>query len=133
RGGLPSGYAPNEILGDERLLKRNETVVLAGFGITNSGTHAGAGVLRATQVRIADESFGKTEVLLDQTDGRGACHGDSGGPAYLQQGSSLLLWGVTSRGYPNRAPDDCVHESVYTKISDHLDFLNEAARKLRQT
>lgn len=132
RGGLPSGYVPNELLSDPRFLKRHEPVVLAGFGVTNAVSHEGAGQLRATEVQIADESFGKTEVIVAQTAGHGACHGDSGGPAYLQNGAHLLLWGVTSRGYPLRAPDDCAHEAVYTNILEQQDFIRAAAVKLRR-
>lgn len=131
QGGLPKGYTPNHMLADPRLLTRGENVILAGYGVTDAGTHAGAGTLRETDVKIADENFGKTEVLLAQNDGHGACHGDSGGPAFLMEGGKLVLWGITSRGYPARAPDDCAHESVYTKILDQTDFLRAAIQKLR--
>jgi hypothetical protein len=132
KGGLPAGYVPNHLLADPRLITRGEEVILAGYGIVDAKTKKGAGTLRETQVRIADENFGKTEVLLAQNDGHGACHGDSGGPAYVMTKGSLYLWGVTSRSYPEKAPDDCAHESIYTKILGQMDFLKMAVQKLRQ-
>jgi secreted trypsin-like serine protease len=130
-GGLPAGYQPNRLLSDERLLRNEQEIQLAGYGISNASQQTGAGILRQTEVQIADESFGKTEILLFQTEGSGACHGDSGGPAFLKVGSSLYLWGVTSRAYPNSAPDDCAHESVYTKIMDHMSFIQSSLPELR--
>jgi len=127
-GGLPKGFETAHLLPQSTPLTKGEAVVLAGFGITNAETHAGAGTLRETEVQIANPSLGKTEVVLDQTQGHGACHGDSGGPAFIRTGTTDYLWGVTSRGYPNTAPDDCAHDVVYTKIDAHLDFLQAAAK-----
>jgi secreted trypsin-like serine protease len=127
---LPRGFAPVPLLPETELLKNQETVVLAGFGINDAETREGSGVLRETEVKIRDASLGKTEVVLDQTEGHGACHGDSGGPAFVRVGKKNYLWGVTSRGYPNSASDNCAHEVVYTRIGAHLDFLKEAEQKL---
>jgi secreted trypsin-like serine protease len=130
-GGLPKGFEPAHLLTNETALKKGESVILAGFGITNATTKQGAGVLRETDVEVSNPSLGKTEAVLDQTKGHGACHGDSGGPAFVRTGTEDLLWGVTSRGYPNTAPDDCAHDVVYTKIEAHLAFLQAAARQAR--
>ncbi len=132
KGGLPKGFAHADLLSDPRLLKRGETVVLAGFGISDAETKKGAGTLRETTVQIADENFGKTEILVAENHGHGACHGDSGGPAFVKSDANLLLWGVTSRSYPNSAPDDCAHEAIYTKIMDQMDFIHHAIPKLRK-
>lgn len=131
KGSLPDGYAPAHLLNPSTALTPGETVTLAGYGITNAQTQAGAGTLRKVDVTLA-KKLGKTEEVLDQTDDAGACHGDSGGPAFVTVDGQLLLWGVTNRGYPNNAPDDCVHESVYTRITAYTDFINQAAGDLRQ-
>ena len=57
--------------------------------------------------------------------------GDSGGPAFAERNGQLYLWGVTSRGYPERSPDDCAHEAVYTRITEQARFVENAARELR--
>lgn len=125
-GGLPKGFAPATLMSSKSELQKGETVEIAGFGISDAETKAGPGTLRETSVQVSNPELGKTEVVLDQTEGHGACHGDSGGPAFLKQGSKLVLWGVTSRGYPNGSPDDCAHDVVYTKIDSQMEFLRSA-------
>jgi len=129
-GNLPSGYAPATLLPERDTLRNGETVTLAGYGINEAQTSNGAGVLRRVDVTISNASFGKTEVLFDQTAGKGACHGDSGGPAFATIQSKLYLFGVTNRGYPDDAPDDCAHQAVYTNIISQMTFLNSAANKM---
>ncbi len=92
-------------------------------------TMLGTGVLRKTTVKIADSKFGASEVLLDQTSGTGACHGDSGGPAYVVANGKLYLWGVTSRG-ANDPKNDCSKNAVYTNAYVYKTWLNQAAKKL---
>lgn len=135
-GGLPAGYKVARMLEDESLLKNGEKVTLAGYGVSNGHipndpSGAGAGVLRRVDVTIAQAAYGKTEVVMDQTHGRGACHGDSGGPAFLKQGGSYLLFGVTSRGTAVGA-DECAGASIYTSILAHSQFLKDAAAGLRK-
>ncbi|MBC7371935.1 MAG: trypsin-like serine protease [Bdellovibrionaceae bacterium] len=57
----------------------------------------GEGTLRTTDVVIED-NFNATEIALNQKNGKAACEGDSGGPAYIKVGNEYQLWGVTSRG-----------------------------------
>ena len=85
----------------------------------------------SVDVKISDAKFAKTEVLLDQRQGRGACHGDSGGPAEVLKNGVKYLWGVTNRGYPETGPDDCAQFSIYTKITAHQSFINTATAQLR--
>ncbi len=89
----------------------------------------GAGLLRKTTVTIADKNFAQSEILLDQTKGTGACHGDSGGPAYISVDGSLYLWGVTSRG--ERDPkNDCSQYAVYTNVLYYRDWIDKTSQKI---
>jgi secreted trypsin-like serine protease len=129
RGGLPEGYKPAVLLTQANTLAKGTEVELAGYGITQAGTQKGAGVLRKAQVEVVNPNFGKTEVILDQSHGEGACHGDSGGPAFVRNGATNYLWGITSRAYPNTASDDCAHQVVYTKIASQIGFIESAMKK----
>ena len=128
---LPPGFHAAQPMPQGQALQSGQPVMLAGFGITDATTHAGAGVLRKVIVRIDQPKLGNTEVILDQTHGQGACHGDSGGPAFIQgPNGAPLLFGVTNRGYPDSAPDDCAHEAVYTNILAYTDFIQKSIAQL---
>jgi secreted trypsin-like serine protease len=128
-GALPAGYHPATLLSAaaSSAIRKGDMAELAGYGITNATSQDGAGTLREVSVKVSKQ-LGQTEVVLDQRNGKGACHGDSGGPAF----ANGQLWGVTNRGYPDNAPDDCKEYAVYTRISAYADFLSQAAAQLRQ-
>jgi hypothetical protein len=130
-GKLPKGYGPAHLLPKSASLKKGDDVILAGYGITNAAKKSGAGTLRRATVKVSQPEFGKTEILLDQHQGSGACHGDSGGPAFVQVDGKDYLLGVTSRGYPVTAPDDCHHKVIYTKVSAYRAWISQAARELQ--
>lgn len=131
-GGLPEGYSKVYIDREERDLRDGEDVIIAGYGISDAEADTGDGVLRKAEVPVKRYEFGRTEMLLDQSFGSGACHGDSGGPALIKRHSRLHLVGITSRGYPANSPDDCAHDAVFTKIAPYADWLVQAARALRK-
>lgn len=127
-GGIPSGYNKIATASSDRSIKTGGQVVLAGYGISNARTKEGAGRLRKTSVQIANSRPGKSEMILDQSKGRGACHGDSGGPAYIQRNGKMILAGITNRGYPNGSADDCAHQVVYTKVPAYRDWIAKNER-----
>ena len=132
-GGLPKGYKVATLLPSATPIPNGSPAVLIGFGVdTMKAGGSGAGILRKVTVSVADGRFARTEVLLDQRNGKGACHGDSGGPAFAQIDGKLQLWGVTNRGNPDNAPDDCAHFSVYTRITAQRSFINSASKAIRQ-
>ncbi len=128
-GGLPAGYAPAEVLNRYHEFRMGDEVVLAGFGINNGVTHENDNLLHKTKVSIESPNFGQFEVLLDQRKGTGACHGDSGGPAFATVNGKQLLFGVTSRGYLDEK-DDCSQFSVYSNFVAAKDWLDSAMAEL---
>ncbi len=132
---------------DEVNLLPNSEVTLAGFGITNavvkrlvtdkSGRSltvavqsTGSGTLRKIDgVIVKQMSADKKEILLDQSKKIGACHGDSGGPAFIinKDGSTMQV-GVTSRG--TNKLGNCNENSIYTNVAAHLSWISEAGSKL---
>jgi secreted trypsin-like serine protease len=129
-GGLPAGFRPARILWDTSVLQDGGTATLAGYGITRTHPHTGSGRLRKVDVEIANATHGETEILFDQRDGRGACHGDSGGPAFAEVDGELLLFGVTNRGFDDDG-DTCARFGVYTKIAAYREWVQAAVRALR--
>lgn len=57
---------------------------------------SGEGVLRFTELTNYGR-YNESELLFDQRHGQAACHGDSGGPAYLKVGEDYYLLGVLGR------------------------------------
>jgi hypothetical protein len=133
-GGLPAGYEPAKILPPSVHLQDGETVTLAGYGESDPGQggNNGAGILRKVDVSIKNATYSQSEVLLDQTQGRGSCHGDSGGPAFVEMNGELYLWGVTSRAYPNNqdAAVNCDQGAIYTEFDAQGQFVNAAQAQL---
>lgn len=129
QGTLPEGYAAATLLSDARALRNGANVLLAGYGITNGVTKVGSGVLRSVVVKIADARFAQSEILMDQTQGRGACHGDSGGPAYAAIGSQSFLFGITSRGI--RDPQDrCDQYAAYTNALYFKSWIDQTSAQM---
>jgi hypothetical protein len=119
-GGLPAGFKGAGLLPNSSYLSVGQGTLLAGYGQSDGEKGTGSGVLRQTVVKIG--LLSKTEVVMDQRDGHGACHGDSGGPAYLQsKDGSLLLYGVTSRG-----PNGCNSVGIYTNVIAYVPWMQSA-------
>jgi secreted trypsin-like serine protease len=129
-GGMPDGFHKIASSESDADLQPGGEVTLAGFGINNASTKTGAGRLRKANVQIVDSRKGKSEMILDQSRGRGACHGDSGGPAYINRNGKTVLAGVTNRGYPDHAPDDCAHRVVYTKVPAYKSWIEKSVKNL---
>ena len=81
------------------------------------------GSLNKDDVLVAEPIWGSTEVMLDQTGGKGACHGDSGGPAYAMVNGQMQLFGITSRGVGDGTGPQCTHFSVYTNASAYASWI----------
>lgn len=130
-GFMAPGYQLAQFLDDESLLKPGTKVTLAGYGLieTDGVNTKSDDRLRKVEIEMAEE-YGKNEVILDQTRGKGACHGDSGGPAFLEINGTQYVWGVTSRGAGKDGKDDCSYFSVYTKVKSETAFIDQALKTL---
>jgi secreted trypsin-like serine protease len=141
---IPAGYSVAKVLPSKDMLKTGGTVTLAGYGINtpqsdpNSQDSSGAGTLRKVEQTVINDAYGDTEFLVSLANNKGACHGDSGGPAFVRQGSNLYLIGVASRMTEkdrvanNGDANDfsCSVEMVYTNVLAQMDWIRENMSQL---
>jgi endonuclease G len=111
-------------------------VRIAGFGLTDKSVQS---VLFTADAPIisydcADVQASTTVGCNSGTElaagggGIDSCFGDSGGPAYVVQGTTLLLAGVTSRGCADSpAGQPCGSCGVYTRADKYLDWITRVA------
>lgn len=113
-GGIPAGFKPVMILNPALMgnyIKRDQQVILAGFG-QRSGEGVETGVLYKNAVTVKS-AYSKTVVVGEG--GSSACHGDSGGPAFVSINGKLYQWGVLSRGEPG-----CTSSAIYTPLTSNF-------------
>ncbi|MCK6596777.1 MAG: trypsin-like serine protease [Bdellovibrionaceae bacterium] len=132
-GITPKYYAFASFLPYSQYLKDGALTVLAGYGANDGVLKKGSGVLRKVTTPIASLQFSQTEVLVEQRKGKGSCHGDSGGPAFLVINNLYYLWGVASRGYVDtktNLKDDCNQFSIYTNVIYYSQWIKEVMSKI---
>ena len=128
-------------------LLKGHQLTLSGYGITNAVVRRevklangktrvlempskGAGTLRKVdQIVVTNVTSDQKEIFLDQTKLRGACHGDSGGPAFIKlKNGSLLQVGVTSRGTEKLG--NCNQGAIYTGVIGQVQWIHEKVAQL---
>jgi hypothetical protein len=108
----------------ERYLKPGANAWIVGYGTTGPSGQGG-GVKRAVEVKVNRVGDGTVDVGDREV---GACHGDSGGPIYLQltDGANdygLRVFGSTSG--PGAAFCDCSCSTLYVDIAMHVKAIEE--------
>lgn len=127
----PSTYEVAKLLSSSQKLAKNLPVTLAGYGASfeRRGKMSGSAILRKTTVPLTNPYFSKTEISFSSIAGKGACHGDSGGPAYATINGDITVVGVTSRTTDELG--GCHKDSVYTKVSAYEDFIKKSITQLQ--
>ena len=94
------------------------TLILVGYGVSDGPSQTGGGIKRMVEVNISQVD--DTTVRYETTDGKSACNGDSGGPAFADEGGQLVVAGVTSYG-----DQSCQQYGVYTRVDTFVSFIKE--------
>lgn len=110
---IPAGYKVVKMLDHADVLQVGTQLTLAGFGLTRGGFFGTpAKQLMQTDVTIDNPTINPTQFHYTTQNGKTACSGDSGGPAYLRDADGTLeLAGVTSWG-----DGGCTQFGVYTSV-----------------
>ena len=112
-----------------RPLAVGDKLMLAGYGATKSNTAASSKAYRTTSERLKtvdDIEIISTAPNADEftikQDTKGACTGDSGGPAFAKSNDGLLTQvGIASRV----TTPGCLGIGVYTNISNYLTWIKK--------
>lgn len=129
-GDVPAGFSPAVLLSNASVLKNGMEVTLAGFGVTSMQPKTTTDILQKTVVKLTNAKYSETELLFNQDEGKGACHGDSGGPAYVIIKGRAVLIGVTSRSATLKGGSTCLEGSIYTSVPALIQFLKQASIEL---
>ncbi|HKP56191.1 MAG TPA: trypsin-like serine protease, partial [Polyangiales bacterium] len=103
----------------ERFLKAGGNAWVVGYGTTGPDGQ-GAGVKRAVQVKINKVANGIVDIGDKNV---GACHGDSGGPLYVQLTDGTHDYGLRVAGSTSSAGSarcDCTCNTIYVDILNHV-------------
>lgn len=100
-----------------------QTMTLVGYG--RQWSDQVTGIRRLARVVIASVD---AETIIYEFNGSGACHGDSGGPAFLQVDGTWRQIGVTSWG-----DDSCLSTAHYQRLDVHSGFLRDMGAPSERT
>ena len=95
-----------------------KVVILVGYGVSDGPSQTGIGTKRMVDVTI--DSLEATTLHYTTTQGKTACNGDSGGPAFYEDNGQLVVVGVTSYG-----DQQCQQYGVYTRVDAYLDWVQQ--------
>ena len=114
-GGIPAGYETAKVLDPNvsmDYVRSGQSVVISGYGTTGNDDTSQTNILRKLSTQIMGVSAQRKEITLG-TAGHVACHGDSGGPAYVVKNGQYYLWGIASRS-------NCTSYSIYTRMTSNF-------------
>jgi hypothetical protein len=117
----PEGEIPPPTVPIADSATTGDTLTILGYGATNGANPMGSGVLRVGEMQISEVT--KDSIFSDYTPPvlSNTCFGDSGGPAFIEDGSGgLSLAGITSTG-----------TNVMCAVGDRSAFTNLTNKALR--
>jgi hypothetical protein len=109
-------------------------VTMVGYGQSSTSNQNAVGVELVVDKTTADcasvtlpiPATNAKLLCFPQTDGKGKCHGDSGGPSFATIGGKQVLVGVTSFG-----DQPCLTGGADTRVDAELDFIDTHIPALR--
>lgn len=128
-GTLPEGYAPSPLMNSQIALKKDAKISVVGFGVSSIFKETGAGVLRHTEVKVANPSATETEFRINQWI-RGVCMGDSGGPAFMNVLGVDYIVGITNKTFAF-GPVHCIISSYFVRTDKMMPWIRQGLKLLK--
>ena len=128
---LPDIVVPATLAAPRRVAV-GETLTIAGFGVTLTGTARGLGVPRMAKLSVTGKP-GSLQIRLSDAAtrnlsiGRGACTGDSGAPAF--DGDGPLVIGVVSWSTAPGDEEGCGGLTGVTPLLLYREWIVQTAKK----
>lgn len=119
---VPAPYKPVRILPDFSLIKIQAPVIAVGYGQTDQQGISPLIYLKHVIVPVRGIAFNYIETR--PTDSDTTCHGDSGGPMFLNFKGTIYLVGTLSSGRKGSQGQPCGGVATYTRLDFIRDFLS---------
>lgn len=128
---IPEDYEPVTILPASVELVAGDMVVALGFGLkSDSPKIESTSLNKVTGVPVLEDQG--TQILLDQTSGKGICSGDSGGPTFFYYQGRPYLLGVNESvvGLTPSSKPTCRSHGLIVKAQTFKPWILKAIKQL---
>jgi len=125
---IPPDFRAARLAKDVAYVREGSKLTLAGYGLVNGVTLEEAKQLMKVDVQVAIPKVTEVQFAYRVQDGKSACSGDSGGPAYaVSNTGQLVVVGVTSWGDPF-----CQKAGVYTSVPALVGWVVDTFKSLKK-
>ncbi len=132
---LGAGFAPAPLAAPGREVAVGDAFTVAGFGVAVRGDGKTGGTLRAAGL-VATGQPGTLQIRLVDAEskgehaGLGACTGDSGAPAFVEDRERLAVAGVVSWSTGPKLAAGCGGLTGITPLVRYRDWIIDSARQM---
>lgn len=128
---LPEGTEVLTLPGQDQNLQLSR-LTAAGYGSLGTlVTPSGTGTLRTVTLDVISYDPAAESIMVDQTQGRGACKGDSGSSAIVERDGVKIVAGIMSQGMylvekdvDPETVEKCAFQGRYVNVQTQLDWIN---------